>query len=205
MSLTSEPVRGRTPCGSRGGRGTCRPGWHMGFSPEGRRGGSRTWRVLPPRSAGQAPVAPRAPGIRAQAANSICFSPKEKSFGGCRPRRGRPAARGPHPLSGLSHGFIQMAASPPHTGSQSTRHTARRHCPGPCALQLGCWSSEPWPQRGNTACSKPPHSPPGHRMGADGPRTRKFCVEHPGPRITPGRRAATSQDPAWVRNNCRGG
>lgn len=115
--------------------------------------------------------------------------------GGC------PAASRPRPPSGPCHSSIQIATPLPHTarsppGSRLVSH----HGPDPRALRFGCWSPELWP-RGETPpvltplCIRPPR---GHTR----PRTRKLCVERLGPRITPRRRAAPSQDLAWVRNDC---
>lgn len=114
---------------------------------------------------------------------------------------GRPAASRPRPPSGPCHSSIQIATPLPHTarsppGSRLVSH----HGLDPRALRFGCWSPELWP-RGETPpvltplCIRPPR---GHTR----PRTRKLCVERLGPRITPRRRAAPSQDLAWVRNDC---
>lgn len=115
--------------------------------------------------------------------------------GGC------PAASRPRPPSGPCHSSIQIATPLPHTarsppGSRLVSH----HGLDPRALRFGCWSPELWP-RGETPpvltplCIRPPR---GHTR----PRTRKLCVKRLGPRITPRRRAAPSQDLAWVRNDC---
>lgn len=103
-----------------------------------------TWRVSHTHSPGQAPVDPGAPGIRAQAAGSICFPP-----------RGDVVLRLPPTLGGvLQPAALVPPVAPATHGSQSTQLAACQS-PRPGSPRPAVWLlvARALATKGNTTCS----------------------------------------------------